>query len=44
MVGTRVPEETAKQINRAIEDGHYLTPSGFLKAAIDNELKRLYPE
>ena len=41
MVGTRVPSKTVEDIRLAVEKGYYLTPSDLIRAAIDNELKRL---
>ena len=40
VVGTRVPEGTAKKINEAVERGLYLTPGEFLRAALERELER----
>jgi len=44
MIGARITEEQASKVSRAIEEGFYLTPSDLVKAAIDKEIKRLYPE
>jgi Arc/MetJ-type ribon-helix-helix transcriptional regulator len=44
MLGLRVSEEQLTKVNQALEDGRYLTVSDLLKAALDRELKRLYPE
>ena len=41
MVGARVNMETITGINEVVEKGLYLTPSEFVRAAIENELARL---
>ena len=41
MVGARVPLEMVEEISKAVENGYYLTPSHFIKKAIERELKRL---
>ena len=41
MVGARVDLDTVEKISKAVENGYYLTPSHFIKKAIERELKRL---
>lgn len=41
MVGARVSVETVEEINKAVEEGYYLTSSHLIKVAIEKELIRL---
>ena len=41
VIGARIHQETAGKIDKAVENGLYLTSSSFVKQAIERELSRI---